>query len=87
MIEQHEISGEQCSADKCSFGSWGKRVPAEPVELHRQPDPQGGSQTRRGAARQAAERVNFAEVANIPLPGRQASEDEVKASVQMLVRR
>ena len=42
---------------------------------------------KRGAARQAAERVNFAEVANIPLPGRQASEDEVKASVQMLVRR
>ena len=47
IIEQQEISGEQCSADKYSFDSWRKRVPAEPVELQRQPDPQGGSQTKR----------------------------------------
>ena len=87
MIEQQEMGGEQCSADKCSFDSWRKRVPAEPVKLHRQPDPQGGSQTKREAARQAAQRVNFEEIANIPLPGRQASEDEVKSSAQMLVRR
>ena len=91
MIEQQEMGGEQCSADKCSFDSWRKRVLAEqlaePVELHRQPDPQGGSQTKKGTAIQAAERVDFAEVANIFRPGRQASEDEVKSAVQMRVRR
>ena len=48
MIEQHEMGGEQCSADKCSFGSWGK-------ESRQSQSSYIGSQIRRADLRQKGE--------------------------------